>query len=73
MRTYRAQKAALTRAKNSGDPTKVTAEVDRFAREYRDEYKPLPDDWHRWNIAFNDAAYQLRREGEFVPSNPFDY
>ena len=64
MRTYRAQKAALTRAKNSGDPDKVIAEVKRFYAEYDDADMPLPDDWHRWNIARIDAEHlkRMRRE-----------
>ena len=63
MRTYRAQKAALTRALNSKEPDKILTEVARFYAEYRDEDKPLPDDWYRWNIAQQDALYAIQRHG----------
>lgn len=59
MRSYKAQKAALTRAINSKDPHKVIAEVGRFWGEYNDSGQPIPDDWHRWDIAARDAQFQL--------------
>ena len=59
-RTYRAQKAALTRAQNSGDPQKVRAEVSRFLDEYRNADMPLPDNWHRWIRAREDANFAER-------------
>ena len=46
-------KAALTRAKKSGDPQKVIDVVDKaFARF--DEIG-WPDNWHTFNIAREDA------------------
>jgi len=62
MRTYRAQKAALTRAQNSGDPRKVVVECNRFFDEYENENRPTPDNWHRWNIAAQDAEFAIQRE-----------
>lgn len=55
---FRRQKGALTRAQNSGDPWKVIAACVKVA----DEWHGLawPDDWHRWNIALQDACYALR-------------
>lgn len=53
-------KAALTRAKNSGDPQKVIDLVDRaFARF--DEIG-WPDNWHTFNIAREDARFELMRQ-----------
>jgi hypothetical protein len=74
IRSYTAQKAGLTRAKNTGRPGTIIAECERARREW-DAWTPSywPDDWHRWNIAFEDAAMDLRRIGEVnIPPNPFD-
>lgn len=54
-RTYRAQKAALTRAVNSGNPDKIRAECVRAKNEWDKDGIPWPDDWHRWNIAYEDT------------------
>ena len=51
---YRFQKAALTRAINSGDPNKVVEACRKAVREW-DECGGWPDGWHRWNIALSDA------------------
>jgi hypothetical protein len=53
-RIYPKQKAALTRAQNSGDPNRVVAAVEKAVREWN-EVGAWPDGWHRWNIAYNDA------------------
>lgn len=50
-------KAALTRAIKSGDPERVKATVRAAVAEWNG---PLwqgmwPDQWHRWNIAWQDA------------------
>ena len=51
------QKAALTRAVNSGDPDKVKATV----KKARDEWDRAPfngawpDDWSRWQRALDDV------------------
>jgi hypothetical protein len=62
---HSAQKAALTRAINSGDPEKVVAACRSALRTW--EGKAWPDDWSRWNIALWDARgmelYQLDRYG----------
>ncbi len=66
MRTFTQQKAALTRAVNTGDKTKIRAEVARAVNEWdRGEvlngtHSPMrpgvwPDAWHTWNIAFADT------------------
>jgi hypothetical protein len=51
-------RAALTRAKNSGDPHKVIAVVDKAARRF-DEIG-WPDQWPTWTIAKSDAEQKLR-------------
>lgn len=48
------QKAALTRAINSGDPAKVIATTCDTVREW-DDIGCWPDDWARWNRALSDA------------------
>ena len=57
-REYRKQKAALTRAENSGDPNKVVAAVKKAVSEWS-EWGAWPDGWHRWNIAYNDAMGEV--------------
>lgn len=59
VRTYSQQKAGLTRAVNSGDPRKVTAEVARAYAEW--DENAWPDDWHRWQRALFDAQGQILR------------
>lgn len=58
-RTWRAQKAGLTRAINSGDPAKVRRECERvISTDWRSEspHTPYwPDDWRRWLEALEDA------------------
>lgn len=39
----------------------IVAEVDRTFAEW--DRKVYPDNWHRWNIARDDADYQLRMAG----------
>ena len=56
---YRKQKSALTRAVNSGDPAKVLATVEKTLEQWRG--KAWPDDWNRWRIALEDAAWAQRR------------
>jgi hypothetical protein len=55
-------KAALTRAKKKG-PGAVMQACDKFFAEFEDNDLPLPDDWHRWNIARLDAEMEMRRNG----------
>lgn len=70
---FSAQKAALTRAQNSGDPFKVLAAVKKAVHEWDthpDFRGGWPDDWHRWNIALSDAAFAQRRmllDGPQIP------
>jgi hypothetical protein len=58
---YRKQKAALTRAINSGEPRRVIIACERVVEAWRG--KAWPDDWHRWNIALGDACFALQRQG----------
>lgn len=55
---FRAQKAALTRAVKSGDKDKVVAAVRKAVEEWNGPIfdGAWPDDWHRWNIALQDAT-----------------
>lgn len=53
-RTYPQQKAALTRAKKTGDPEKIAAACKKAIAEWN-EIGAWPDDWNRWQIALNDA------------------
>ena len=58
-RTWRAQKAALTRAVKSGDPSRVLAECERVTGTDWTPDSPhtpyWPDDWRRWLRALEDA------------------
>ena len=54
-RRFRGQKAALTRAKNSGDPKKVRAACVKAVAEWNED-GAWPDAWHSWNIALRDAT-----------------
>lgn len=56
---YRAQKARLTKAKNSGDPKRVLEAVEKTLEEW--DGKVWPDDWHRWNVALSDALFAYDR------------
>lgn len=55
---FRKQKAALTRAVNSGDPDKVVLACRNAVREW-DAEQPCggawPDHWSNWQRALNDA------------------
>lgn len=53
-RIYPRQKAALTRAVNSGDPEKVAAACKKAVAEWN-EIGAWPDDWSRWQRAMDDA------------------
>lgn len=55
MHSYRAQKAGLTRAINTGDPDKLIAEVTRTVQEWDGWRTGWPDDWARWQRALDDA------------------
>lgn len=61
-REYPRQKAALTRAINSGDPRKVLDACKRAVAEWQ-AWGAWPDGWHRWNIALGDANLAARRQG----------
>lgn len=39
---------------------KIVAEVDRTFQEWDDGGFAYPDDWHRWNVARDDALWALR-------------
>lgn len=53
-RRFPIQKAALTRAVNSGDAEKIAAACKAAVVEW-DEIGAWPDDWSRWQRAMNDA------------------
>jgi len=53
-RIGRSQKAALTRAVNSGDPERVAAACKKAVTEW-DEIGAWPDDWSRWQRALDDG------------------
>lgn len=61
-RTWAQQKAGLTRAMNSKRYDKVLAECKRVIREWDELPYGWPDDWHRWNIALEDAWQHVRHE-----------
>jgi hypothetical protein len=54
---HRKQKAALTRAVNSGDADKVALTVVQTVRQWREApfNGAWPDDWSRWQCALDDA------------------
>lgn len=62
VRSYTAQKAALTRATRSGDRRKILAECRRTLDEF-ERSGFWPDDWSRWERAKQDAEMSLRRDG----------
>lgn len=65
-KSVRRHKAALTRAKNSGDPAKVIAAVDAAFAEWDQPGMAYPDSWHTWNIAKQDALFaQARQDGRW--------
>ena len=52
------QKAALTRAKNSGDPEKVVLACQKAVREWNADHPcagAWPDHWSSWQRALDDA------------------
>ena len=53
--TYRRQKAALTRAVNSGDPKKIEATVVKTVGEWNDGHFAWPDTWSDWQRALDDS------------------
>jgi hypothetical protein len=57
--THRRLKSALTRALNSGDPVNVLRAVETALAEW--DGKAWPDDWHRWQIALDDAERKWNR------------
>lgn len=57
-RMVRRHKAALTRAKNSGDPRKVIAACDAAIADF--DKTMWPDNWPIWTVAREDAVNDLR-------------
>jgi hypothetical protein len=58
---YSQQKAALTRAINTGDPDKIRKTVRKAVTEWG--HDPWPDDWARWQRALDDhVQFGLRLE-----------
>lgn len=54
-RNFPKQKAALTRAVNSGDPEKVIATTRKTIAEWEAAGGAWPDDWARWQRALDDV------------------
>lgn len=56
-KAFRQQKAALTRAVNSGDSDKIVVAVTKAVREWGEApfNGAWPDDWSRWQRALDDA------------------
>ena len=52
---YPQQKAALTRARKSGDPDKVMAVCRRAVREWN-EIGAWPDNWSLWQRTLDDVV-----------------
>jgi len=59
---FRKHKGALTRAQKKG-PGAVMRACDRFFADFENAGYPLPDDWHRWERARQDAEMEMRRNG----------
>lgn len=57
-RVYPKQKATLTRALKSGDPTKVHEACIKAVAEWN-EIGAWPDGWSRWQRALNDAGFRI--------------
>jgi hypothetical protein len=55
---FRAAKAALTRAMNSGDPQRVIDHVAATFDRWDRDGVAYPDDWHRWQMAAYDARME---------------
>jgi len=53
--TYSAQKAALTRAINSGSRAKVLAACINAKNDWNSAGGYWPDDWARWQRALDDT------------------
>lgn len=53
-------KGALTRAKKKG-PEAIIKVCDAFFEDFEDNDLPLPDRWHIWQRAKEDAENNLRR------------
>lgn len=52
---FRRQKAALTRAINSGDRDKVLIACTNAVREWNQPGRAWPDNWSRWQRALDDV------------------
>lgn len=52
-------KAALTRAKKSGDHKRVIAECEKAMQRF-DAWGAWPDDWRLWERAKEDAEMAIR-------------
>ncbi|MDQ2874592.1 MAG: AAA family ATPase, partial [Actinomycetota bacterium] len=57
----RRQRAALTRAVNSGDPAKVVLAAQKAVSEWDQPGMAWPDDWSRWQRALDDAMPRDQR------------
>lgn len=60
---FRSFKTRLSRVLNKKDWHGVLREAKAFRDYYASSAEPMPDDWHRWQRAADDAFFALRREG----------
>lgn len=60
---FRRQKAALTRARNSGDPKSLLTTCQKTIREWDDMLVPWRDSWDLWDKACRDAAREMECKG----------
>jgi hypothetical protein len=77
-RTFKGQKAGLTRAQKAG-PVAVIEECRRVVAEWAsDEWREAygtnswPDNWHKWNVALGDASGAVARERGSWAGLPMD-
>ena len=54
-RMVRRQRAALTRARNSGDPEQIILACRDAVREWNQPGLMWPDDWSNWQRALDDV------------------
>jgi hypothetical protein len=70
-REYAKLKAALTRAKNSGDPARVLKTVEAAVEVFNQ--KTWPDNWPMWRNALEEASQAARRKALDADSLEVDH
>jgi hypothetical protein len=69
---FSAAKGRLTRAQKRG-PLDVIAEVRKTIGDWNERGVAWPDDWARWQRAYDDALMAAQREGFGVTQYPPTY